>query len=268
MLEVPGAKLFYRRVGQGPRLLVIQGGDGDADGSAALVDALAERYTVITYDPRGLSRSTLEAPPQAPWFETHLDDAHRLISALGPEPLVVLGSSRGALLGLGLLATHPSQVRLLIAHEPPAWQFLDEAPRAKMVAEQKEIEAVFQAHGVLAAMRRFAVAAGVDFSDREPGVEFPAASPARAKNLGFFLTYDAPAVHRYQVDESALRPWASRIVPGVGERSTMHGPYQCAVGLAKWLGVEPTRFPGGHSGFISHPRGFAARVHEVIAARS
>jgi hypothetical protein len=36
LIEVPGAKLFYKTRGSGPVLLILQGGAGDADGSDAL----------------------------------------------------------------------------------------------------------------------------------------------------------------------------------------------------------------------------------------
>jgi hypothetical protein len=36
LIDVPGAKLFYRTRGSGPLLLTVQGGGADADGSDAL----------------------------------------------------------------------------------------------------------------------------------------------------------------------------------------------------------------------------------------
>ena len=39
-------------------MLILQGGAGDADGSEALANELARDFTVVTYDRRGLSRST------------------------------------------------------------------------------------------------------------------------------------------------------------------------------------------------------------------
>ncbi|MEV4175383.1 hypothetical protein [Nonomuraea sp. NPDC049709] len=48
--------------GNGPTLLISQSGEGDAGRSVDLVDQLADAYTVITYDRRGLSRSTLDDP--------------------------------------------------------------------------------------------------------------------------------------------------------------------------------------------------------------
>ena len=55
-LDVPGARLYYERRGAGPLLLMI-GSPMDSTGFAGLADALAGRYTVVTYDPRGIGHS-------------------------------------------------------------------------------------------------------------------------------------------------------------------------------------------------------------------
>ena len=58
-LDVPGARLYYERQGSGPLLLAI-GSPMDSTGFAGLADALADRYTVVTYDPRGIGNSSRE----------------------------------------------------------------------------------------------------------------------------------------------------------------------------------------------------------------
>jgi pimeloyl-ACP methyl ester carboxylesterase len=248
-------------------LLIIQGGDGDADGTKAIVERLIAHYTVVTYDPRGLSHSVLTTPPSEPWFEQHVEDAHRVLSALSDQPALVFGTSRGAFVALALLAAHPEQIHTIVAHEPPASQLLPEEARTRMYRNQMEVEAAFERAGVGAAMRQFASFSGVDFSDREPGVEFPTASPGRMANLTFFLTYDVPAIHRFQLDINALLSLSNRIVPAAGQKSVAQSPHQCAHELAARLGIVPAEFPGGHSGFLTHPSAFAARLHEVFASK-
>lgn len=264
MLQVPGAQLFYKVRGSGPLLLIIQGGDGDADGMTGLVDLLVEHFTVVTYDPRGLSRSKLEAPPENLRLETHADDAHRLLSALSTTPALVFGSSRGALVALELVARHGAQVRTLVAHEPPAAQFLPEADRERAAREQQEIEETYRREGVMAAMRKFAVMAGMDFRDREPGVELPRPNPGRVANLEFFLKHDAPAVRLHRLDVDALLAAPTRILLGVGQNSGPFLAHQCAQALAVRLGTPAVEFPGAHSGFITHPRAFAAKLREIF----
>src|SRR5580692_6321127 len=116
-LETPEVNLYYTIRGSGPILLILQGGAGNADGSEALANELAGDFTVVTYDRRGLSRST---PIRAERYEiaTHADDAARLIAALSQGPAFVFGTSLGALIGVELTARRPDLIRLLIAHEP------------------------------------------------------------------------------------------------------------------------------------------------------
>src|SRR5690349_12079780 len=79
-LAVPGATLYYDVRGTGPVLLISQSGEGDADRTVDLVDALAEDFTVVTYDRRGLSRSVLDDPAAVPTMVEHADDVHRLLA--------------------------------------------------------------------------------------------------------------------------------------------------------------------------------------------
>lgn len=87
-LAVPGATLHYETLGSGPVLLLIPGGAGDAGLYAGMAPELATRYTVVSYDPRGLSRSPLDGPADAPRADEEVsvwsDDAHRLLELLSP----------------------------------------------------------------------------------------------------------------------------------------------------------------------------------------
>ena len=71
-LRVPGVTLFYRLRGSGPMLLILPGGDGDADSTDSLCKQLDGRYTVVTYDRRGLSRSILDSPAESLTISTRL----------------------------------------------------------------------------------------------------------------------------------------------------------------------------------------------------
>lgn len=192
-LRVPGASLYYQVRGSGPLLLIIQGGDGDAEGSNGIVDHLVDSYTVVTYDRRGLSRSKLDDMTEPPSLETHSDDAHRLLAQLCTEPALVFGGSLGALIGLDLVAHHPEQVRTLVAHEPPALDLLSDEERTRVMHEQEELDETWRREGVAAAMKKSLAKSGLNFNDREPGVVLPQPNPQRAANREFFHTYDAPA---------------------------------------------------------------------------
>jgi len=262
-LAVPGASLYYKTQGNGPLLLLLQGGDGDADASDALAKYLADRFTVLSYDRRGLSRSTITDPSAPVDLATHSDDAAHLIAAVTAQPAVVFGTSLGALLGLELLLRHPELVHLLVAHEPPTTQLLAQPDQSLAVKEQEAVEAAYRDDGVMAAMRKFVALTGIRFDDREPDVVLPESKPERLANLEFFLAHDAPAARRYRLDLPALRSLAPRILPAAGE-NTQAFPRRCAEALAVDLGRPLITFPGGHNGSVLRPRTFAARLLQVL----
>lgn len=262
-IGVPGATLHYKTRGRGPLLLLLQGGDGDADAGDGLAAELDGHFTVLSYDRRGLSRSTVDDASAPIDLGVHGSDAARLIAAISDGPVAVFGTSLGALLGLELVSRHPDRVRMLVAHEPPAPELLDEPARSLARRGQEEVEQVYRDAGVVAAMQRFAPLAGVRFDDREPTAVLPPPGPERLRNLDFFLTHDAPAVRRYRLAIAALLEQAERIIPAAG-RHTDAFPRRCAEALAARLGRPLSEFPGGHNGWLMRPREFAARLLQVL----
>jgi pimeloyl-ACP methyl ester carboxylesterase len=264
VLEVPGARLRHFVRGSGPLLVLIAGGHGDAAVNDALASHLADRYTVLTYDRRGLSGSTTDQPLRT--LATHADDVSRLLSSLTTEPAYVFGSSLGAMIALELTIRHPEQVGVLVAHEPGVAQLLPEAERAIAVGDLLGAEETFRAEGALPALARFGKALDIDPADSEPDYQTPAPGPRRRENLEFFHTYDLPALRAHVVDLAALKASTVRIVPAVGENSGHIWPHKCARLLAGELGVPYETFPGGHNGYRFHPRGTAERLHQVLSA--
>jgi pimeloyl-ACP methyl ester carboxylesterase len=263
-LGVPGARLFYTVSGSGPVLLIAQGGAQDADGARLLAEELPD-FTVVSWDRRGLSRSTVEPgePPLA--LSVHADDARQILDAVSPgTPAYVFGSSIGALVGLDLLTRSPEHVRRLVAHEPPVPALLDPTRTAELVGMQEKLEAAYRAGGALAGMREFIASFGVDPSDHEPHVSAPARSPSQLVNVERFLSVDAPAVRLYRLDLAAVRAHAATLVVAVGasSRATLHAA--SALALASTLGTEVVELPGGHGGYGMHPRAFAAALRALL----
>src|SRR5262249_57719503 len=62
VLGVPGALLYYETRGSGTLMVMVPGANGEATAFEGVAEHLAEHYTVVTYDPRGLSRSRPEGP--------------------------------------------------------------------------------------------------------------------------------------------------------------------------------------------------------------
>lgn len=272
LVEVPGAKLFYRARGTGPVLLTLQGGAGDAESSDGLAGALADCYTVVAYDRRGLSRSPIEDESQPIEIATHREDASRLLAALTDEPAYVFGCSLGALIGLDLVAAHPEQVRLLVAHEAALADLLDEPERSQLTERQHDVEATFEGDGLFPAMQKLLTIAGGFGEDPDPEVQVERPSGARmaqhGANLQFFLSHDAPSAHRYQLDSEALRSASTKIGPAAGVISRGSMPYRCAQSLARLLGRELHEFPGGHAGYVNRPKALGEELHRVLVSGS
>src|SRR4029453_6742320 len=235
-LSVRGATIFYRVRGSGPLLLILAGGHGDADVTDGLCNQLINRYTFLTYDPHGLSRSTIEAPDENLTLATHSDDAHLLLAGLTNEPAFVFGSSISALIRLDLISRHPRQVRLLIAHEPPAWELLPDSERASAIRLQEEAEDAFRREGAEAAFKRFMTLAAVDSNDREPDAVVTPPTAELLPNFSFFFTHDSPAVPLSRLALAARQGLAKQVVPAVGESAPNSAPYKAAVALAAELG--------------------------------
>ncbi|GAA0364823.1 alpha/beta hydrolase [Actinoallomurus spadix] len=267
---VPGATLYYEIRGAGPLLLVLQGGDGDAGRNADLVRRLADDYTVVTYDRRGLSRSRLDDPEAPVTLETHADDAHRLLAELTDRPALLFGSSFGALAGLMLARRHPEQVDTLVAHDPATARLLDDAGVARITGELADLDEIYRRDGVLAALKRLGEIVAADFTDREPDAGLPEPPDAqRLANLEFFFSRDVTAMVEapfYPADATALKESPVRVVTAAGRASRRIWNYDCAQALAALLGTEIVEFPGGHT-LSTHPKAFAARLHEVLTDR-
>lgn len=270
LLPVLGATLYFQCRGSGPVLMVLQGGDGDADRTRDLVDELVSDYTVVTYDRRGLARSRLDNPKAPVSIGEHAEDVHQLLTTITDEPAFLLGSSFGALIGLELAKRHPQQVSALFAHEPPTLQLLPDQLRILADQQLDALSATYRGGGWGAALPQLAALTGAGFDDREPQVDVPEPPTGqRIADLKFFFERDLPAMRSSAFDAAAvqdLRSGPVDIIPAVGATTSADFfDRQCAVVLAQLLEVEPVQFPGGHNGLTSHPRAFANLLRERIA---
>jgi len=138
-----------------PPLLMI-GQPMTADGFATLASHFPDR-TVVTYDPRGLGRSTRKDGRTDHDPEILAADLHALIQALGAGPVELFASSGGAVTALALVAAHPDDVTVLVAHEPPMIPLLPDAPAAE------------RARALAAAPIRVVIAVGEETGDTFTG---------------------------------------------------------------------------------------------------
>ena len=261
-IAVPGARLAYDVTGSGPVLFLV-GTPMDATGFAPLVPHLTDDFTVVTFDPRGMARSTADDPAAQVTPETTADDLHRILAEVTDEPAYVLGSSGGAIGSLALALHHPDQVRTVVAHEPPLSLLLPDAEEVR--AATHDIVETLHTAGWQPAMGRFLDMIGVLASMPDNDQPMPEPTEDMARDTEFFLANYLRAVSLWEPDLDALRAARPRIVVAAGKTSTGQLANRTAVALAEALGTELTLFSGDHGGFAHEPAAFAAELRKVLA---
>jgi pimeloyl-ACP methyl ester carboxylesterase len=112
-LQVDGAQIAYRRIGNGRPLVVLNGfAATSADWDLSFIDRLASSNEIILLDSRGIGRSTDNGQP----FDIAelADDAARVIEMLGIERANVLGWSMGGFIAQTLAVQQPGRINKLI----------------------------------------------------------------------------------------------------------------------------------------------------------
>jgi pimeloyl-ACP methyl ester carboxylesterase len=267
-LAVPGAEIYYEVRGKGPVLLLMPGGPADATTFRKMESDLGRDHTVVTYDPRGLSHSTLGDLDDARMVQVFGDDAHRLLKKVaGGDKASIFASSGGASIALELAARHGDEIDTLIAHEPPTPALL--ADPAATRAGMEEVSDTFAEAGLWPAIQKFMKLIGVEggpppTSEGEPTPQQLEAQAMMQRNMDFFFGRYVRNIARYEPDFAALKACSCRIVPAVGDSSQGQLAHEGGLGLARKLGKEAAVFPGSHGGFDERPVEFAARLREVL----
>jgi pimeloyl-ACP methyl ester carboxylesterase len=234
--------------------------------------------TVVTYDPRGVDRSAKAEPASPSTPEQHADDLHRIIDQLDAGPVDLFASSGGAINALALVATHPEQVRTLVAHEPPLASILPDRDGA--MAFTQAIHDTYERSGFGAGMAQFIVAVShrgpitADFASQpapDP-VMFGLPTEDDGNRTDPLLGQNIVSGSHYEPDFEALRAASTRIVMAAGKESDGQMASRGAFAVAERLNTTPVIFPGDHGGFFGgeygqsgEPDAFAAKLREVLA---
>ncbi|PXW30686.1 UNVERIFIED_CONTAM: pimeloyl-ACP methyl ester carboxylesterase [Williamsia faeni] len=280
---VPGATLTYDIHGDASSKgvpLILIGSPMDSTGFMTLQSYFPDR-TTVTVDPRNTGRSVRDEPTSAVTPGQHADDLHAVINALGAGPVDVFASSGGAVNALALVARYPSDIRLLVAHEPPAGGTLPD--RAHIHAVCTDMVATYDTSGQGPAMAKFIAFVMQTGEIDSDYLAQPAPDPAAfglspiddgVRTDPLMSNMRGGAVD-FVPDVEALRSAATEIVIGVGEESG--GPTdgemagRAAYAVAALLGREAVVFPSGHAGFLGgefgqagKPEEFAAKLRSVL----
>jgi pimeloyl-ACP methyl ester carboxylesterase len=281
MLETAGAEIAYDVYGPLPTAdgrppLLMIGQPMDASGFATLASHFPDR-TVVTYDPRGLGRSTRNdgRVDNAPTVQA--GDVHAVIEALGAGPVEMFASSGGAVAALAFVAAYPDDLTTLVAHEPPLIPVLPDAAAAERA--RAGVRDAYEAKGWGAGMAAFIAMTSWQGEFTDDYFAQPPADPAQfGMPPGDDGSRDDPllsdrswAVSSYRPDVEALAAAPTRIVIAVGEESLGTFTGRAAVATAELLGQQPTVFPSHHGGFLGgefgyagQPEAFARKLREVL----
>lgn len=264
-LRVPGADLYHEIRGRGP-LIALMGAPMDGRPFAALADLLSVDHTVLTADPRGIYRSSVDDRGQDSTPELRADDLARLIEHLDAGPAVVLGSSGGAVTALSLTQARPELVRTVVAHEAPLEELLED--RAALRVRTEAMIARYFSGDVVGAWDEFFAAAGFEVpagmtaqmfgGDREPQV---------VADEQYWFAREMRCSTWWLPDMSILRSSPVRIILGIGEESGGQVCDRTTRALGTLLATDPVLFPGEHTGFVDRPEQFAAGLRDVLGDR-
>jgi pimeloyl-ACP methyl ester carboxylesterase len=181
LTSADGTVIAYEKVGEGPPVILVDGAlCHRASGPARpLAQALADRYTVYTYDRRGRGESGDTAPYAA---EREIEDLQALLEVAG-ETVAVYGISSGAALALETAVRTPAIEKLALYEAP----FVVDDSREPIVLDYDGLSR-------RAAVRRFM---------RAVGVPKPLAAllshMGKLKAVAHTLPYDAEIVGPHQL---------------------------------------------------------------------
>lgn len=292
-LDVPGASIAYAVIGdlgdttpERPPLLLL-GSPMDSTGFGTLAGLLhdgPDDRVLVLIDPRNTGRSTREDPTTAVTPEQHADDLHAVVSAVGGGPVDAFATSGGAVNALFLVAAHPDDLRVLVAHEPPMAGLLPDAEH--VIAASEGLVATYDARGAGPAMAGFIAMVmqrgelGADHVDQpgpDPAMFGMPTEDDGSRNDPLMSNMRGGGVSRVP-DLAAVRDASTHVVIAVGEESGGPGDGEIAgrsaYAVAEALGLDPVVFPSGHQGFLGgefgqtgRPQEFAARLEEVLLTR-
>lgn len=131
LAKITNGEIFYEHKGDGPALILIPGFASGAWSWNWQIDALAEKFTVVTFDPPGIAASSA---PEAPLTILSLAISTAwLLDALNIERAHLLATSFGGFIAQEFALAFPDQVEKMalactsyggIGHVPPSPEVL------------------------------------------------------------------------------------------------------------------------------------------------
>lgn len=266
-LDLPGAKLRYYKVGQGPILILIPGANGTGDIFLPLAERLKEHFTIVTIDRRdyGKSELTKSLPEEAnkPDSEYRVkrdaQDVATLAQQLSDGPVYVLGSSSGAIVAMHVLKEHPEVVKEIAFHEPPINTFLPDSDYWK--EKNDEIVSIALNEGLQQAMQVFGKTLNIAPLDAksmsQPVSENDEDKKEQYNSMMFWIEYEIRQYTHSDIKLSDLIQYKDKIVLFNGTDSKGSFPQDVNFYINEQTDINLLDIPGGHLGYVQKPDGFA-----------
>jgi pimeloyl-ACP methyl ester carboxylesterase len=113
-LDRDGVKIYYEHRGSGPAVLLTHGYSASARMWQGQMEALTDRYHLITWDMRGHDRSDSPADPALYSHELSIGDMVAVLDACGAKRAVMGGLSLGGFMSLAFNLVHPDRTLALM----------------------------------------------------------------------------------------------------------------------------------------------------------
>lgn len=253
-IQVSGARLFVREMGDGIPLTLVHGACADSGYFDACLPYLTPACRVTIYDRRGSGKSTVSGTAGYT-LQEQADDLAAVLSA-APQPAVVAAHSLGCAIALQCAAEHPGLFRKLILYEPQTREHWLEDPRC--AGQWKKIRQLIDSGIYSAAGYRFLALLG---GGNEPSRPIANADmSAVLSNMEVFIKNELPLL-----SEALAMPEDVSVVLGAGVGS-LETPFGKTARILRerhpaW---KFALFPGTHNAPVARAEEFSKRVLEII----
>jgi len=256
-----GVQLGWESFGTGDPVLWIHGLGYDRRGWGPAPSLLADRFTMITFDNRGVGES--DAPAGAYSTAMMAADAACVLDAAGVESAHVLGTSLGGMIAQDLALSMPERVRsLTLSATTPGGSQAYPMPDKSVAAF-----AAFAADPSLTSLRRLVENSLSPQTVRERPELVEEIYAYRLEHRPELAPWQAQATAAYAFDSLAALPGlttATLIVHGTDDNVV---DYRNSELLAATIPKAELRLVQGtgHLGFWEEPASFAATVGDFLA---
>jgi pimeloyl-ACP methyl ester carboxylesterase len=246
--------------GRGP-ILGIMGFGVDQRFWAAQIAAVAQTHRFITFDNRGIGRSTAGTVTS---IDEMADDALRLLDHLGIEKTVVFGVSMGGAIAQRLILDHPERVSALMLGATwarPIEFMRRQTELARRVIELQGVGGLVDASLIFMFTPRF-FEVGQEAIDRIVAAFFAESGPELASQEVLYGQLDAIVKH------DTLSELGRISVPTlvIGSKMDMMVPGFASEEIARAVpGAELVMLESGHGAMMEEMEAFNAAVTDFLA---